>query len=618
MTFRYGEVLQERYEILHLIGRGGFSFVYLARDRVTGNQVAIKEMVPPPVDERLWLHFFRQEGRIGLRLQHPRIVRVHALFQRDASYCLAMEYIPGGSLADWLRQEHGWRLEEAVRLALECAEGLAYAHSQGIVHCDIKPTNILLDAGLHVKISDFGLAHVASELGSSSWRGSSDLAAGTLYYMAPEQLRGERTDPRIDVYALGATLYQLLAGAPYLDFELKSTPESHANNILMIKNQPPRPLMLDRNGRPLPEELRRIVLRCLAKQPWERYYEAGELHRALLAWHTAQQEHPRRDDPTTPGRAENEAVIVERTRVVPPAPAPPVVDPEPTRPAQQTSLSPARQPAKPMSLDGVALLTIFMAALAGMGLWALSTSLLSRAESVIALLLAPALWGASGIALILPIALTWRWPVRPPGGGWLMGWLLTLNLAAVGISVQTTALLFPLSTLMRDGTLVRGWLHLIYWFPIVVLLGLLTWLFLRGLGRTAPMGRHPEAWAVITGWFSGHFGTMVARRLQGAPSSALPQNSSLGSIAGADALALLFTALILLVSLGFLLNLRLRNWLILAALTLLGSLLTLLLVLALGIDASSGPVGPLLLSASAVATAIGFTAGVAIIRMEGM
>ncbi len=619
MTFRPGEVLQDRYEVVSLIGRGGFSFVYLARDHVTRTEVAIKEMVPPPVDERLWLHFFRQEGRIGMRLQHPRIVKAHELFQRDASYCLVMAYVSGGSLADWLRAEQNWRLSEAVRLGLECAEGLAYAHGQGIVHCDIKPTNILLDTGQHVKVSDFGLAHVASELGSSSWRGSSDLAAGTLYYMAPEQLRGERSDPRIDVYAFGATFYQMLAGAPYLDFELKSTPESHANNIVMIKNQPPRPLTIGRDGQPLPDDLRRIVLKCLAKQPWERYYEAGDLYRALSAWYAAHQPGAAPDVSPTPEQAENEAVMAERTRVIASkavSPVPQAVDPGPTKPEAQARLTPIPQAQQTPGLDWAALLAIFVAALVGMGLWVVGTTLFSDAEDLFFALIAPALWGISGVALVLPMALAWRWPTRSHGNRGLIGWFLALNIAAIGISVQTVALLFPLSALVSDDSFIRGWLHLIYWFPILVLLAFLTWLFLRGLGRAAAVGRHLEVWAVISGWFSGHFGTLVASRLEGELSSIAPQASALARIARGDALSLLLTMLVVLVSLGLLLNLRPRPWLILTALTLLGGLLTVFMMLVLGIDAGGQAVSRWLLIASAVATAIGFTAGTAIIRVE--
>jgi formylglycine-generating enzyme required for sulfatase activity/serine/threonine protein kinase len=274
-----GAILDNKYRIEGVIGRGGFGYVYRARERLTGETVAIKELVPSFVDDREMVQRFIQEARATLRLTHTHIARTYTIFEDRGTYYLAMEYLPGGSLADRLGRGP-LPLEEAERIAGDLCRALAYAHRRGVVHCDIKPANVLFDEDGAVRLADFGIAHVSAELMTRHFLTSPGTAMGTVRYMAPEQIEGVRDDPRVDIYALGAMVYEMVAGRPYLDFDTESTPGAQYRNIGRIKSEPPRPL---RSVNPrVPRWLARVVERALSKAPEERFASAEELRDALL------------------------------------------------------------------------------------------------------------------------------------------------------------------------------------------------------------------------------------------------------------------------------------------------------------------------------------------------
>jgi serine/threonine-protein kinase len=273
-----GTILDNRYHIEAVIGRGGFGYVYRARERLTDEIVAIKELVPSFVDDQRMVRRFIQEARATLRLTHPHIARTHTIFQDRSTYYLAMEYLPGGSLAD--RLEGGpLPTEEVVRIASDLCRALAYAHGEGVVHCDIKPPNVLFDARGRARLADFGIAHVSADLMTRQFFTATGMAMGTVRYMAPEQLEGVRDDPRVDIYALGALLYEMLAGRPYLDFETESTPAAQVRNVQRIQTEPPPPL---RSVNPqVPRWLAEVIDRALRKTPQDRFSSAEELGDAL-------------------------------------------------------------------------------------------------------------------------------------------------------------------------------------------------------------------------------------------------------------------------------------------------------------------------------------------------
>ena len=220
MALHPGESLaRSKYRIIRLLGRGGFGFVYLAEDTLLRKQRAIKELIPALAGDPMTLRRFFKEASATQEFRHPNIVATYDLFTEGENYYIVMEYLPGGSLSDRLAASLPLTQIEAQRLGVEIAEGLAHAHAHGVVHCDLKPANILLTHDGHAKIADFGIAHI-SDAGAAFTRSlatSTGLAAGTLPYMAPEQARGRPVDQRADVFAFGVVLYEMLTGVPPFD-----------------------------------------------------------------------------------------------------------------------------------------------------------------------------------------------------------------------------------------------------------------------------------------------------------------------------------------------------------------------------------------------------------------
>jgi eukaryotic-like serine/threonine-protein kinase len=253
-----------RYRLDALIGEGGFGRVYRAFDTWLERPVAVKV---PRVDRPVTggeVDQCRIEARKVARLRHPNIVPVHDVGKEGSTCFIVGEWIEGTNLAVRIKTN---RLDhrESARIVSEIADALAHAHSSGFVHRDIKPANILIDPQGRAYLTDFGIAMVEEDLLRDV------TAAGTLPYMAPEQLgKGlAPVDHRADLYALGIVLYELLTGRrPFL----ASTPIELREQILKGEPTPPRSIEPD-----IPEELERVSLRCLAKNPEARYQGADEV-----------------------------------------------------------------------------------------------------------------------------------------------------------------------------------------------------------------------------------------------------------------------------------------------------------------------------------------------------
>jgi len=272
-------LLNGQYRILGLLGRGGFGFVYRAQDTLLRDEIAIKELIPALVGDDATLKRFLAEARATMRLAHEHIVRTHNVFQEGGNYYIAMECMAGGSLEARVREQGALPVDEAVRIAADVCAGLDHAHRRGIVHCDLKPANILFTSGGAAKVADFGIAHVSGEMLTRSWMTPAGFVAGTLPYMSPEQADGVREDPRVDVYALGAVLYRMLTGRTYLDFDQRETPGAQADNVYLIRNTNPEPPST--NNRRVPAWLDEAVMVALSKRPEDRYESAAEM-RAIL------------------------------------------------------------------------------------------------------------------------------------------------------------------------------------------------------------------------------------------------------------------------------------------------------------------------------------------------
>jgi serine/threonine protein kinase len=282
MALKPGEaLLNGQVRILRQLGHGGFGFVYLAEDTLLGEEVAIKELIPALAGDETVLKRFLAEAKATMRLTHERIVRTYNVFSEGGNYYIAMEFMAGGSLEDRLQHQGIVPVDEAVQVSAQVCEALCYAHQRGVVHCDLKPANILFAADGSTKVADFGIAHVSEQLLARTWRTSVGYVAGTLPFMSPEQADGVRNDPRIDVYALGAVLYQMLTGRSYLEFDRRETPGAQADNVLRIRTGQIAPPSA--HNRKAPPWLDTVVLKALAKQADERYASADDLRAVLLA-----------------------------------------------------------------------------------------------------------------------------------------------------------------------------------------------------------------------------------------------------------------------------------------------------------------------------------------------
>ena len=242
-----------RYVDLQLIGTGGFGNVYRATDLDSGSLVAIKVMNQEFSLDPAWVARFQQEASFMSQIgDHPNVVKVFDLQQEDDTFYIVMEYYSGGNLATLINKEQRLNNRSAVESVLQIAAGLSAAHAAGIVHRDIKPENILLDDDQVCKISDFGIA--------ASTDRSIYTRIGTLYYMAPEQALGRRTDARADIYSLGITLYQMLTGALPIELEQSERPPD------------PRGIFPD-----IPERLVEILYRAIEFDADDRYQSIDEL-----------------------------------------------------------------------------------------------------------------------------------------------------------------------------------------------------------------------------------------------------------------------------------------------------------------------------------------------------
>ncbi|HTL97189.1 MAG TPA: protein kinase, partial [Holophagaceae bacterium] len=268
MPFASGTRLDGRYEIIRLLGAGGMGEVYQARDLRLGREVAIKALPQHMAEDSEALARFEWEAKLIAALSHPNLRALYDLGHGEGVHFAVMELLEGETLRRRL-DEGAFQALEAIRVAGLLAEGLAAAHSKGIVHRDFKPENIFFTTDGQVKILDFGLARLAPGQGPGHLQSDQifdtqpGLVLGTVGYMAPEQVRGLELDARCDLFAFGCVLFEMLAG------ERPFTGEKVADVLASILRDPPPPS-------PGPPELRRFVVRCLEKDPLNRMGSARE------------------------------------------------------------------------------------------------------------------------------------------------------------------------------------------------------------------------------------------------------------------------------------------------------------------------------------------------------
>ena len=260
-----GRVLDDRYELHEMIGEGAFGRVYRGLDKRLGRAVAVKVIKPWWAEDSAWVERFEREAQMLARVNDPGIVQMFDIGDAEEGPYYVAELVPGESLASRLCRGP-LPVEEARAVAEQLCRALACAHRQGVVHCDVKPANVLLGADGNVKVGDFGVARLAE--GTS--QAPSMTVAGTPRYMSPEQARGRTTTAATDVYSTGVVLYEMLAGKPpFVD--------GSAVELGLRHLQDPPPPLPSR----VPRGLRRTVERALAKNPAKRYPDCDAMAEAL-------------------------------------------------------------------------------------------------------------------------------------------------------------------------------------------------------------------------------------------------------------------------------------------------------------------------------------------------
>src|SRR3954451_5714643 len=269
--FAPGDVFVD-HRIDGLAGRGGMGGVYRATDLELERTVALKVITPALAEEEDFRSRFVAESKAAASIEHPNVIPVYYAGEREGVLFIVMRFIDGPDLRALVRAQGALDPERAAHIVAQLGAALDAAHAHGLVHRDVKPANVLLGDDDHAYLTDFGLTKHSATTGDGGGGGLSRAGGwvGTLGYVAPEQIRGQRVDARTDVYALGCVLVFALTGkAPY-------TGDSDEATLWAHLNAPPP-------NESVPPEFEGVVARALAKDPSDRYLSAGDLGRAALA-----------------------------------------------------------------------------------------------------------------------------------------------------------------------------------------------------------------------------------------------------------------------------------------------------------------------------------------------
>jgi serine/threonine protein kinase/tetratricopeptide (TPR) repeat protein len=266
-SIKTGTDFGPRYHVESLLGSGGMGKVYKARDRELDRTVAIKVLRPDLMTDPMALQRFKHELLLASSISHPNILRIHDLGEYNGVKFISMAYVDGGDLTQVLRKEGRLPLERVLTIMRQLIAALAAAHGVNVVHRDLKPQNILLDSDDHVYVSDFGIAKTLESDRTSVTRTGAVL--GTPLYMSPEQVEGKPVDHRSDLYTIGLIFYEMLTGI--LPFSGDSTFQLMYQRV---HQQPKHPELVIPD---LPPYLSRICLKCLEKEPAQRYQSASEI-----------------------------------------------------------------------------------------------------------------------------------------------------------------------------------------------------------------------------------------------------------------------------------------------------------------------------------------------------
>lgn len=264
-----GRILGGRYEILEKIGEGGMAVVYKARCHLLNRYVAIKILKDEFIDDKDFNRKFKRESQAVASLSHPNILNIYdvgnELYKEKNYPYIVMEYIEGKTLKDLIREGGKFTVDETIYYGVQIAEAIKHAHSNKIIHRDIKPQNIMIARDNRVKVTDFGIARAAT----TSTLTTNSNVIGSVHYLSPEQARGGYTDERSDIYSLGIIFYEMVTGKlPYDGENMISVALKHVQDNII----PPREL-----DRSIPEKLESVILKCVQKNQDDRYANVNDL-----------------------------------------------------------------------------------------------------------------------------------------------------------------------------------------------------------------------------------------------------------------------------------------------------------------------------------------------------
>lgn len=266
-------LLNNRYELNELLGSGGMSVVYRAHDRMLERDVAIKILRETFSSDDEFRSRFHQEAKAAANLSHPNIVTIHDFGLDAGRLFIVMEYVPGDHLKNLIKKRGNFSIDETLALIGQACAGIGYAHRAGLVHCDIKPQNMLITPDARLKVVDFGIARALASIQPEE---KTDVVWGSPQYFSPEQAAGSPPSPASDVYSLGVVMYEMLTGE--LPFSA-SSPEELAR---LHRELPPRsPSQLNRD---IPPALEQIIIKVLSKEASARYRTADQLGRVLISF----------------------------------------------------------------------------------------------------------------------------------------------------------------------------------------------------------------------------------------------------------------------------------------------------------------------------------------------